>query len=233
MSNPNSFNPYAAPAPGYTPDAKSMSRGGRPGWYTFYCVIAIVLGSLGAANAVTGSVGLFFADSFQGGFAGGPQQGVSQEFLDKQEEMNNEMQAITHRYFVFLLASQVLLAVVGIGLLVGGILAIQMRKFGARLLGTMFMVTSVFDVARLVMTILYNMEAGQVMQKHFGPLMEMAQPPGAATPPGFADCITNSISAAFGGFICMIVVWTIVKLWIYLSGWFYLNKPEIQALLKD
>jgi hypothetical protein len=50
-------NPYAAPEPGYIPKAPSGS--GRPGWYTFYCVMAIVLGSLGTANAVIGLPGLF------------------------------------------------------------------------------------------------------------------------------------------------------------------------------
>src|SRR5436190_257919 len=154
MSKPDySPNPYAAPDTGYVPVSADARVAGRPGWYTFFCVIAIILGALGAANALMGTVGLVFASSLQQGFQGPPPPGVSPDFVELQDKMNAEMLAVTQRYFWFLLPTQMLLAVVAVGLLIGGIRALGMSRSGAWLLGTAFLVTSVYEVARLVLTI--------------------------------------------------------------------------------
>lgn len=235
MSKPEfSPNPYAAPDMGYVPVSADARVAGRPGWYTFFCVIAIILGGLGAGNAVMGTAGLVFASSLQQGFQGPPPPGVSPEFTELQEQMNAELLAVTQRYFWFLLPTQILLAAVAIALLIGGIWALGMNRPGARMLSTMFLVTSVFEVGRLVLTIFHQMEAGQVMQKHFGPLMEKATPQGGqGVPPGMSQIMTSAMSIGIGVGICFAVGWVIVKLAIYLSGWFYLNRPQIQAMLKD
>lgn len=235
MSSPQyAPNPYAAPDMAYMPAAKDPRLAGRPGWYTFFCVIAIIFGALGAANALMGTVGLVFASSLQQGFQGPPPPGVSPEFVDIQEQMNADALAVTQRYFWFLLITQIFLAFVAIGLLIGGIRALGMSRSGAWFLGTMFLITSVFEVGRLVLTVIHQIETAQVMQKHFGPLMEKAAPQGGAKmPPGMSEFMTNAMSIGIGVGICMAVGWVIIKLAIYLSGWFYLNKPHIQALLKD
>ena len=235
MSQPEySPNPYAAPDLGYVPVSADAQLAGRPGWYTFFCVIAIILGALGAFNALFGTAGLVFASSLQQSFQGPPPPGVSPEFIELQDKMNAEMLAITDRYFWFLLPTQILLAVFAVGLLIGGIRALGMTRSGAGLLSMMFLLTSVFEVARLVLTIFHQMEAGQVMQKHFGPLMEKAGPQGGqGMPPGMSQMMTSAMSIGIGVGICIAVGWVIVKLAIYLSGWFYLNRPQIQAMLKD
>ena len=219
---------------GYVPVAADPRVAGRPGWYTFFCVIAIILGGLGAGNALMGTVGLVFASSLQQGFQGPPPPGVSPDFIELQDKMNGEMLAVTQRYFWFLLPTQVLLALIAIGLLLGGIWALGLTRNGAKILSSMFLVTSVFEVGRLVLTIFHQMEAGQVMQKHFGPLMEKAAPQGGqGMPPGMSQMMTSAMSIGIGVGICMAVGWVVVKLAIYLSGWFYLNRPRIQAMLKD
>lgn len=230
--NPDS-NPYAAPAPGYAPTLKPGS--GRPGWYTFYCVMAIVLGSLGAANAVIGIPGLFLGQFVQQGFK--PPQPANappnlQEMQDIQQQMNQELFEVQKRYFWFSLAQLVFLLIVGVALLIGGIWAMQMKRAGAQFLRNTFMAASVFDVARLILTLFEQMESGQIARKHLGPMLEKAAPPGAPNPFS-GECVSNSIAAFFGGIVCFIVCWTLFKLWLYLSGWVYLNKPETQALLKD
>jgi hypothetical protein len=231
MSKPDySPNPYAAPDLGYMPAPADPRAAGRPGWYTFFCVIAIILGALGAANAVMGTVGLVFASSLQQGFQGPPPPGVAPDFVELQEKMNAEMLAVTQRYFWFLLPTQILLALIAVGLVIGGIRALGMSRSGASLLSTMFLITSVFEVARLVLTIFHQMEVGQVMQKHFGPLMEKATPQGGQ---GMGQMMTTAMTIGVGVGVCIALGWAIAKLVIYLSGWFYLNRPHIQAMLKD
>jgi len=233
MSSPEfAPNPYAAPDMGYAPP-RMTPPGTRPGWYTFFCVMAIVLGSLGAANALMGTTGLIFQQSFQQGMQGPPPPGMSQEFIDLQQKMNDEVIGVTKRYFVFLLIIQILLAAVAVGLLIGGIRALSMSRSGAKMLSVMFVVTSIFELGRLVVTIFHQLEVGEVMKKHFGPLMEKMPNQGGGAPPGFANMMSTIVAASVGFGICFTVVWVIVKLVLYLGGWFYLNKPHVQAILKD
>jgi hypothetical protein len=235
MSKPEySQNPYAAPDMGYVPVSADPRVAGRPGWYTFFCVIAIILGGLGTANSLLGAVGLVFASNLQQSFQGPPPPGMSPDFVEMQEKMNAEMLAVTQRFFWFLLPAQLVLALAAIGLLVGGIRALGMTRSGAALLSTMFLITSVLEVGRLVPRIFHDMEAGQVMQKHFGPLMEKAMPEGGQQmPPGMSQMMASMMSVGVGIGLCMTIGWVVVKLVIYLSGWFYLNRPRIQAVLKD
>lgn len=228
------INPYAAPAPGYVPEGKPTKA--RPGWYTFYCVVAMILGSLGIMSGVVSIPGAILGQSMQPNFQPPPgqQQGVPPEFVDKMNEMQADIQAVTDRYFYITLVQQVLLIGVGTLLLVGAIQAMQMKRWGAKLLAIAFLLAAVFDLGRLVVTTLQMMEMWQVMEKSFGPMMEEAakggnQPP----PPGFTDAMTMGMSVMFGAMVCMTVVWTLIKLVYYLSGWFYLQKPHVQARLQD
>ena len=236
MSKPEySPNPYAAPDMGYVPVSTDARVASRPGWYTFFCVIAIIMGSLGAANALMGTPMLIFAGSLQQSFQGQPPQGMPPDVAELQNQMNAEMLAITNRYFWFLLAAQLLLAVVAVALLIGGVRALGMSRSGAKLLSMMFLATAIFELARLVLTIVHQMEASQVMQKYFAPLMEKAASAqgGQGLPPGMNQFVTTIMSIGMGVGICFAVGWVIVKLAVYLSGWFYLNRPPIQAMLKD
>jgi hypothetical protein len=226
-------NPYAAPAPSYVSSVPATS--GRPGWYTFYCIMAIVLGSLGAANGVIGLPGLFVGQFMQKSFtppqpANAPQN--LQEIQEIQQEMNQELFEVQKRYFWFSLVAIVALLIVGVALLLGGIWALQMKRAGAGFLGTTFMAASVFDVLRLILVLLEQMESSQIARKHLGTMLEKAAPPGQPNPFS-GECVSNSIAAFFGGVVCFMVCWTIFKLWLYLSGWIYFKKPDIQAMLKD
>jgi hypothetical protein len=200
--------------------------------------MAIVLGGLGAAAALTGLPGLFLGQYVQRAqFNPAPppnmpnaQQQAMQEMQELQDEMNRELVGVGQRYFWFGLVAHLGLLAAGIALLVGGLWAMSMKRKGAGFLGTTFMFTSVFDVARLILSTVEGMESAQIAQKHLGPMMEKMP-----NRPGFLseDCISNSIQAGFGGLVCFSVVWTVFKLWLYLSGWMYFNKPDVQALLKD
>jgi hypothetical protein len=155
-----------------------------------------------------------------------------QEMQELQQQMNQELFAVQKRYFWFSLIQLMVLLGVGIALVIGGIRALQMQRSGARFLATTFMVGSVFDVAGLILTLFEQMESSQIARKYLGPMLEKAAPPGRPNPFS-GECFSNSIAAAFGGVVCFIVCWTLFKLWLYLSGWIYLNKPQTQALLKD
>lgn len=236
MNDPgSSFNPYAAPAPGYVPDVKASPRSGPPGWYTFYCIAAIVLGSLGIANGLMGAVGTAATPFMQPAPVGGNAPAGMEDFIEAQEEMNREMMGVNKRYFYFLLVSNTLLVVLAAALLIGGIMALQMTRRGANILGNTFMILSVFDVARLILTVVQLMETAQLTQKHMGAMMEnLPQPQGGAPPPPeLGQMMGAMMTGMFGAMICFIVLWTLFKLWLYISGWLYFSKPHVQALLKD
>jgi hypothetical protein len=226
----SSANPYAPPASNYAPSAPAGA--GRPGWYTFYCIMAIVLGSLGTANALMELPGVFFGQYVQA-FQTPKDPNAPpnmQEMQEIQNEMNRELAEVNKRFFWPSLVQAIVLLGVGLALLIGGLRALSMSKNGAAFLASTFLFTSVFDVARLVLTVFEMMESSQIARKHLGPMMDTIpnRPPFLS-----ADCISNSFAAMFGGFLCMVVVWTVFKLWLYLSGWLYFNKPHIQAMLKD
>jgi hypothetical protein len=235
MSSDAGFNPYTAPEP-IQPQLK-LPPAGRPGWFTFYCVMAIVLGALGAMSGLTGAAGAVAGVYMQQSIPIDPNLPQNlQEMHEIQNEMNAELRAATGHYIAPLIIANVLLLFVGSGLVVGGLWALQQARRGVNLLGNMFMITSVFDTGRLVLSILILMANSQVTQKHMGPLMEKAvqQQPGRAAPPAFfGDCMTNSVAALFGVSMFFMVAWLAFKLWLYLSGWVYFRKPEIQAILHD
>jgi hypothetical protein len=236
MSQPDaSFNPYAAPVPSYMPGKPGVPGSGRSGWYTFYCVIAIVLGGLGLTGALMGGVSLIANQYLKQAAMQQPMgPGVPQEMAKLNQEMQREVYAVESRYFYYLMTAQILLVFVAGLLLTGGIMALSMKRFGARLLANAFLVASVFDVARLVLTVIYQMEVGQVMRKYLGEIFEKAgQQGGKEPPPEFTGMMSTFMGAMLGVGICFTVGWVIIKLVIYLSGWVYLNKPETQALLKD
>lgn len=234
MSTSETPNPYAAPAPGYVPEAPAMNPSGRPRWYTLYCVVAIVLGSLGIMNALTGTLGLMFQSQLQSGFRPPQQPGMSPEFTDRLNAMQSDLQAVNARFFYWFLAAQFLLLVVALLLLLGGIQALQLKRSGAGLLANAFLFASIFDVGRLIVTTFNLMESWQAFDKHFGPLMRESQPSnGPPLPQEAIDMVTTMANVSFGAGACLLVAWSIAKVAFYLSGWVYLQKPKVRALLQD
>lgn len=222
----DALNPYAAPKPGYAA-AGGTTHSGRPRWYTFYCIMAIVLGALGASNALFGIGGVFVGQFFEGRSAVPVNAAQNmKEMIEIQNEMVGEMRSVNNRFYYFLLATNILHLLIGIALLVAGVRALSMTVAGAKLLGLVFVVTSVVDLGRLALGILLQMETGQIMQKHYGPLLEKSQMP-------YSSYVSSSMVYLIGAGICIGVVWTIFKLWLYLSGWVYFKTPDVQALLKD
>ncbi len=228
-------NPYAAPAPGDMPTVSgTLPRGGRPGWYTFYSVVAIILGALGVMNAITGAIGLFFTNTFQSAFNPPPDPNVKPEFSEMLKTMQNEIQGVNDRFFMWFLIAQALLLVVALVLLIGGIQSLQMKRWGVKLLSAGFLLASIFDLGRLILSSFHFMETWQAFEKHFGPLMRESQPQNAPPVPAESlEVLSTIMSASFGVGMCFMVGWSLVKIGFYLSGWFYFQKPQVQALLSD
>jgi hypothetical protein len=235
MSNPEtSFNPYAAPAQGYSPTTYAPPPGTRPGWYIAFCVIAIVLGILGALGGALGAMSVVANQSFQRNFGAQPAMpGAADEMMELQNEMQQEILAVERRYMYYLITTQVLVVVVGSGLAIGGFMALQMTKTGASVLGNMFLVASVFDVGRLVLTVIYQIEMGQVMGGYMSEIMQKAgQQGGNQPPPGLGEIMSTAVTVGIWVGVCFSVAWVVIKLLIYIPGWMYLSKPQTQALLK-
>jgi hypothetical protein len=235
MSEPNSpLNPYAAPVPGYAPHSMEPRAGERPGWYTAYCVIAIVLGGLGLSAGLFGLASLMVNRLLRGGMAVAPAgQGMPEELAGPAAEFQGELHALESHYLYYLLIGQVIAVFVAIGLVVGGVLSLGMKRSGARVLANAFVAASVFDVIRLVFAVFYQMEVAQATRKFMSQLMEEAAKSNGPESPDMAPFMGTVMSVSLGATVCFGVGWVLVKLVLYLSGWVYLNKPETQALLKD
>ena len=135
MVDPTSpLDPYKSPEysldPALSPGHRPLS--GRPGVLTAICVIAIVLGGLGLGTGLLAVVSLVGGEAIQAAIPDNP--GMDEEMKKIQTEMEQEMQAVTDRYWgyhaVFLLGH----FAVATGLLAGGIMAIKMNPKGRTVL---------------------------------------------------------------------------------------------------
>ena len=108
------FDPYAPPqTQGYQPSARKMSGGVKA-----ICIIALILGIMGLAQAVLGGVGLMVGPRAQQWF--NPPQ-PDQNLREMQQEMQGEMNAIAARFLPLSIARILFHLVVATLLVIGAI----------------------------------------------------------------------------------------------------------------
>ena len=219
------LNPYAAPMPIEMVQSKS---GRRPGALTAICVIAIILGGLGLLTSVGGLVSQIFLPWIQSTFStpatgSGPMQ-VQAEMQGEMNQVGSKFRAVN----IVLAAAQLPLTIC---LLAGGIMALNGKRLGRKILAGACLAAIAFVVAHTVVAMIVQWQTVGVMSR-FMPKMIAAQPGGANVQQA-EQMVTTIMSIS--GYVGMAIVGAIAltKLIYYGLSVAYLNRQSTRAFFGD
>ena len=228
MPADSQFDPYRTPALPDSP-AFSPSRGRRPGWLTAVCVIAIVIGILGAFNGVFGLIGAVFGQQLQSAVS--PAAGSVPPSMEKiQTEFQDQMNAVQKEFFVALLSSAVLRTIIAVLLLVGGVMCLNLKEQGRQLLVLGFAIALLFEIGNTVLNSLVNMEVMTAFNAYVEALAEELPAGGGGPPPQMLMGIMKG-SIIFGFVVQYLIV--LIKMGFYAFGLIYLSRQTIKALFAN
>ena len=228
MSAESQFDPYRTPA---LPDSQAFPapRGRRPGWLTAVCVIAIVIGILGAFNGVFGLIGAVFGQQLQSAVS--PAAGSVPPGMEKiQTEFQDQMNAVQKEFFVALLSSAVLRTIIAVLLLVGGVMGLNLKEQGRQLLVLGFAIALLFEIGNTVLNSLVNMEVMTAFNAYVEALAEELPAGGGGPPPQMLMGIMKG-SIIFGFVVQYLIV--LIKMGFYAFGLIYLSRQAIKALFAN
>lgn len=207
----------AAPPPGY-----------RPGGLTAVCVIAIILGTLGLLSGL-GSVSTSMLGArlqqWQAGIGAG---GAPQQMVQVQNEMNAKMMDVVNRYRIPSIAVAIFQLGVAVALLRGGIRAMSINEAGRSLLRTACGVAIAFELCRIPVYVLMQLENMAIMEDYLPRIMEASAPGTQAAQIAEFTRMLAKFSAILGWVI--FVGWLLLKLAFFGVAVRYLGKPEIKVL---
>ena len=228
MSAAEPFDPYRSPSLPEGPIQPVVS-GGRPGWLTALCVLAIVLGALGLINVLMSTAGLLAGQYMQKAMRVQQNPGVSQEMQDAQNKMQDEMYAVQRKYWWPIAIALLLRAGVALLLLVGGIRALGMSEAGRQLLLIAFGVALPFELAHAILQTIIMLENMTAMHGFAEALSNEMPKDGPPQMQGFIQTVmqgTLIVSLVF------MYLWALVKCGLYLWGLLYLRRDRIKALFQ-
>jgi hypothetical protein len=159
------FDPYAPPqTQGYQPSTRKLSGGAKA-----ICIIALILGIMGLAQAVLGGVGLIVGPQAQQWF--NPPQ-PDQNLRELQQEMQGEMNAIAARFLPFSIARILFHMVVATLLVIGAISMLKSQS--PALLVVASALAIVFEIGRAILQTTIQMQIIPVMTRSFERMGEMS-----------------------------------------------------------
>lgn len=195
----------------------------RTGGLTAVCIISIVLGCLGLLAGLGGIVGEAASDQMQG-LAKSLSAGAPPEVKEMQEDLFVETQAIAKRWRPVTWPLLGVKIFVALGLLIGGILALQIRAAGRKLLQVTFLLGIAYEVAYTLANSMLQMEVMQATGKIVDRMIE-SMPAGGPKGGGLEIMrISGMIGIAFTALFA--IAWGI----FYLVGLLYVGKSNIEAL---
>lgn len=191
-------------------------------------IISIVLGVIGLFSALIGALA----------YVGDPQQQVTAlnaagkqpaAVVQVQQEMTGAIMALTESWKTYNGIVLIVSLFVSAALLTGGIMGLQHRESGRRVLATTYAVAMPLKVAQGVASVYIGIVTMQLMQEYMPKMMQAMAPPGRALPPGTdaANSIAQA-SAMFG--VAVGLGWILMQLGFYIVGSIYLRKPDVRAV---
>ncbi len=160
------YDPYAPPqSSGYQPPGKKTLSGGVKA----VCIIALILGVMGLAQAVLGGVGLVLGPKAQQWFSP-PQR--NDEFREMQREMQGEMNAVAERFLPFSIARVLFHLVVATLLVIGGITMLNSRNPKILVIGSALAI--LFEIARAILQTTIQLQIIPVMTRSFERIGEVS-----------------------------------------------------------
>ncbi len=224
----DTFDPYASPIE--VPEPLAKLEAPFPGGLKAICIIAIVLGSLGAMAALLSGVGLVVGQQAQAAL-NPSQPGTSAEMEELQQKMQTEINAIANKYIVANTAAALMHLFTAVLLLSGAIMTLRRTALGASLLTFGSAASILYVVGYGILNILIQLQTVPVIESFMGELVaETGEQAGQnadalAMMPKFL-MIGVFIALAFS------VLFALVKITFYLITIFYLRKPQIRALFQ-
>ncbi|MBM4088082.1 MAG: hypothetical protein FJ276_01440 [Planctomycetes bacterium] len=216
---PNPWEPYVPPnsVGGERPSAAT------PTGLKAICILAIVLGGLGAFGAAMGGVGLAVGQSLQGLFSPPAQPGMDSRMVELQRTMQREMQEVTDRYLPFSIVEIVTHMITALMLLAGGAMTLNKSAAGRLILIWGCTLAIFYVLGQTVLNTVIQLRMLPIVQSFTDGMVEGAG--GDAPPDIFPAIMAAAIWAgvAFGG------VLAVVKLFFYAFAIVYLRKPHIAA----
>jgi hypothetical protein len=228
MSASEPFDPYRSPSLPEGPFQPVVS-GGRPGWLTALCVLAIVLGALGLMNSLMGTAGLLAGQHLQKAIRAQPSPGMSQEMQDAQNKMQDEMYAVQRKYWWPIAIALLLRTGVALLLLLGGIRALGMSEGGRQLLLVAFGVALPFELVHAILQTIIMLENMTAMHG-FAEALSNEMPKDG--PPQLENFIETVMQGTLIASLVFMYLWTLLKCGLYLWGLLYLRRDRIKALFQ-
>ena len=236
MSTGTPFNPYQPPQEfGQSAEDFDGPRR-RPSGLTAVCVISIIVGALGVLGALQTLGAAAFQGAMQKSFSMPSQPGMSKDFAKvqkAQEEMQREIQAVSHKYLPFTCTAAVVNMAISVCLLVGGIMLMKMNPKVRTFMIAVFAVGIVYVMINSVIVVFVQLDMGAVMARVMPQMMVAAGPKGE---PGAEQGAAFMATAAKIGIyigIAITLAWALFNLIFYAVGARYLSRPNIRRLFEQ
>lgn len=205
-------NPYAANLPGLDGTAPGHSR---PGGLTAVGVLCIVGGIVGTLSGAFALLNLFFGAAMANAFVmPGPQQAA-------QEQLNAQIQLIGNRYYIPNLLVSCGTLVVGVGLLVGGVGVFRTPPRGRTWIRRTLLAAIFLECLKAVVYTLTQLDMVPVMETYMQQIM--AKSGGNAGQGAMGSMMRVMTWIGIG----MWLLWTVLKLGLYIAGRRYLKRPDV------
>jgi len=211
---------------------------GRPGWLTFFAVTAVVLGGL-ILLTIAGELGSGKLMKAQTAFltdSAGPNP-----MRELQLDMQAKLAAAMTEGGELLKALAPLGALAALGLIVGGIGCMQLRRGARSLLLAALALGLIYEGARAKPSIERQLAVTKVTQSSMAQMMDSmgrrtgpaAAPDGrgqSATPQAVQQIMGTAMNVATLAGMATALVMVVLKLTFLLAGLVYLTRPRVRAL---
>lgn len=201
----------------------------KPGWFVAFCIMAICLGSMGVMGGLWQVVGALFGNAFND-LVLQMQPQVPNPASDLNRQLMDEQMAVAEQYKWVSVGLGVVNFVLSGLLVAGGVLTLQLKSVGRKILLPVFVLAALYEVVAAVPTFLIQKEISAVQQKFLGQMMQSSSPNGKAPPPQIKN-LAETFASIFASVAMVIgLTWAAAKTAAYLSGFFYLRRPSLQPL---
>ncbi len=195
----------------------------KPGRIKALCIVLIILGGLGLANALMSAVGLLVGQQIQGAFVLGNQPGVPQRIQDLQRDLQRGLQDVQDRFlvanFIFVASHAVLAG----ALLTGAIQSLRRRTPGRKILIAACLSAIAFELIRGAVQAFIQVQVMSITTHFFQEMMEISMDEAAEA----AEWVAWGARAGMVIGVLFAAGWILAKVVFYGFAVWYLRKPSV------
>lgn len=208
-------NPYVSPQEYSGPPCVQATMR-RTGGVTAICVVAIILGALGFLGSVASMIGMLAGEQIGSIMQGVQAPGMPSQVRQVQQQMNQQMTALTRRWGPVLAPLNIFHLVVCVLLVAGAIGGLREAATGYKLLIWGLWGSLGYLVLNVPTTLMFTIEYWRIVQQFMPELMRAAERQGGGPTAGFEEMMQTT--ATIG--IVLGMAWTVI--WSLVQGGFYL-----------